>query len=134
MTACDSEFTKSFKVLKVEQESLSDGVNAQPPEPSETTTCLDAVDTIDAKMKELRKALHDARLAWDEYRKNGNQSPLALCDRTRAVFGNVESGCTVASARRWIQQYEDLARDLQSYYTGAFQTETEPPAASCAAK
>ncbi len=121
LSLCSATYSKSFKILHIEQESLSDGVNSAPPSPSASQDCNAAIVTIGSKMLELKKALADARTAWDEYRKAGNVPSLALCARTKAVFGDVEPGCTVISARRWIQQYEDLARDLEGYYAQAYQ-------------
>ncbi|HYP99040.1 MAG TPA: PQQ-binding-like beta-propeller repeat protein [Polyangiaceae bacterium] len=121
LSICSASYTKSFKILHIEQDSLSDGVNATPPSTAESADCQNAIDTLGSKMLEMKKALYDARLAWDEYRKNNNKPSLALCERTKQVFGNVESGCTVTSARRWIQQYEDSARDLEAYYAQGYQ-------------
>jgi len=118
---CSAEFSKSLKVLGAEMASLTDDGNLAPPTVAESDACTVAFTTVGEKMREVKKSLHDARLAWDEYRNNANQPTAALCARTKEIFGDVESGCTVISARKWIQNYESAASDLTGYYTGEYQ-------------
>jgi hypothetical protein len=124
LSTCGGRLGPSLKILGIEVKSWSsyDGEEqpATAPSEQESLDCINAINSLSDKLANLRKGLLDARAAWDAYRRNG-APPLELCERTQAVLGNVDpGGCTVESARAWLNHYQSLVTETQDYVEGQY--------------
>jgi hypothetical protein len=127
LQTCSAHLMPSLTVLGIELSSwaayASDDAPPAPEPPSEQDSldCQSAVNALNDQIANLKKSLLDARAAWDAYRRSPSVVSQQLCDRTRAVLGNVDpGGCTVASARAWIQHYKDQVASLEGYVDGEY--------------
>jgi len=122
VSPCQAVLTKSMKVFGEDYFSYADGGDV--PQVDKTTQedpCNAAATTLSNKLGELKKALYDARLAWDIFSDPTGAQKQAMCNRTNEVFGTVESGtCTTASVQRWIDSYQTQANDFMTYMNGQY--------------
>lgn len=128
LATCTAHLLPSLVVLGNELQSWAAYASGdfppapEPPTEQDSLDCQNAINSVNDKLADLKKSLLDARTAWDAFRRNGQVSPASLCERTRAVLGNVDpgGGCTAASARAWLDRYESLVHDAQSFIANEY--------------
>jgi hypothetical protein len=129
LSTCGGHLAPSLKVLGIEMQAWQAYASGDlPPAPTPPTDrqvvdCQNALNSLNDQLANIKKGLLDARAAWDAYRRNNSVSPQALCDRTRAILGNVDpGGCTAASARAWLNRYQTLVTQADAYISGQLRT------------
>lgn len=127
LATCTAHLLPSLVILGSELQSWAAYASGdfppapEPPTEQDSLDCQNVINSLNDKLADLKKSLLDARTAWDAFRRNGQVSPASLCERTRAVLGNVDpGGCTAASARAWLERYESLVHDAQSFVANEY--------------
>lgn len=116
LDTCGFSAARTIKFLGQSQ-TTDDGRPNASTDSTKRGNCLSNYNSYLRAAGDLKKALFDAKAVKDYIAKNGVTTEL--CNRTKSVYGNYESGCTAAAEAKWVGTYEKELANASAAISGS---------------